>query len=98
MQTVNKEYDGDDYAYLYGYQYRDTEIGVNIEKLWKDSAGRGRTKELNFIENFSKVMTHEELHREIFNSLLELYEPGEELIVDKISGSDELKLKRSCYE
>lgn len=93
MQIVNKD---EDFEYLYGYQLRDTEIGVNIEKLWKDTLGRGKVKELNFIENFAKVFTHEELHREIFYSLLELYEPGEELIVDKISNSNKLKLKRGC--
>ena len=90
MQTQNKD---EDFKYLYGYQYRDTEIGVNIEKLWKDTKGRGKVKEMNFIDNFSKVMIHEELHREIFYCLLELFEPKEELIVDLISGSDRLVLK-----
>jgi hypothetical protein len=90
MQMRNKP---EDFKYLYGYQTRETEIGVNVEKLWKDTKGRGRVKEKNFIENFCKVMTHEELHREIFYAILELYEPKEELIVDKISKSNRLVLK-----
>jgi hypothetical protein len=90
MQTQNKD---EDFKYLYGYQMRDSEIGVNIEKLWKDTKGRGRVKEKNFIENFAKVLTHEELHREIFYSLLDLYGDGEEFIVDKMSKSNRLVLK-----
>jgi hypothetical protein len=90
MQTQNKD---EDFKYLYGYQTRDTEIGINIEKLWKDTKGRGRVKEKNFIENFSKVLTHEELHREIFYSLLGLFEDKEERIVDKMSKSNRLVLK-----
>ena len=79
--------------YLYGYQTRETEIGINLEKLWKDTKGRGRVKEKNFIENFCKVLTHEELHREVFYSILDLYEPKEELIIDLISGSNKLVLR-----
>jgi len=90
MQTQNKD---EDFKYLYGYQTRDTEIGVNLEKLWKDTKGRGRVKERNFIENFSKVLTHEELHREIFYSILDLFEKKEERIVDKMSKSNRLVLK-----
>lgn len=93
MQTQNKNKD-EDWGYLYGYQTRETEIGVNIEKLWKDTKGRGKQKELNFIENFTKVMTHEELHRQIFYSILELFEPKEEEIVDDISESNELEVKK----
>ena len=85
---------GEEYEGIYGFQTREAEIGVNIELLWRHTAGRGRKKEINFIENFSKVLCHEEIHREIFYSLLDLYECAEELIVDKISDSDSLKLKR----
>jgi hypothetical protein len=92
MQTQNKN-KNEEWGYLYGYQLREAEIGVNLEKLWKDSLGRGKVREQNFIENFSKIYLHEELHRQIFYSILELYEPKEELIVDKMSKSNRLKVK-----
>lgn len=91
--TLKPNNEVEDWGYLYGFQMREAEIGVNIEKLWKDTKGRGKKKELNFIENFAKVYLHEELHRQIFYSLLEIYEPQEELIVDSMSGSDKLEVR-----
>ena len=68
---------------LYGALLEDGEIYVNVPLLYKHSKS-----EEAFIENFSKIITHELLHREI-KSILSY---DDERIVDEISGSNNLNL------
>jgi len=62
---------------------------VNFKELWEFVCGNGRVKhkEDYFIKKFSEVVTHEIIHAEIFEIMLDLFMEKEEEIVDKLVGS-----------
>ena len=78
---------------MYGYQVRETDIAINIAKIWRKTRGVKR-KEDNFIHNFCKVVTHEELHRQIFNIFIDQFYEKEEEIVDVLSGTSNMRVKK----
>jgi len=101
MCITNKFRKREDVNDRYGYCELERTVGVNLNKLWDDTLGKNlKRKEKNFINNYCKILNHEYLHYCIAYILFTFFEDKEELLVDKISCSDKIKvLKNSmCVE
>lgn len=65
-------------------------IKVNVYDIWKlvkrDKRIKKKNQEDKFINKFTKVITHEFIHKEISDVMGDLYLKQEEKIIDKIVG------------
>lgn len=76
----------------YGYFDVSKVIGVNLSGLWRAADNEGQ-----FIDYYCKIVQHEWLHEQIFESLWELYMEKEESIVEMLSSTGPISSK-SCKE
>jgi len=75
---------------MYGYfeQEATNVVAINVYTIWKDVSNDNRIKykEDGFIRWFCKTVTHEYIHQQIKDVMEELFNDGEELVVDKMIG------------
>lgn len=66
---------------LYGYyEPEDGEIGINVQLLWEDA----KDNEDKFIRHFAKIMQHEKLHETVSTTITNLYDDGEEEVIENM--------------
>ena len=86
---------------LYGYCIpgtKNSQIYVNIEKIWKESVTRApKHPETRFIKVFSGTYTHELLHA-LISQAKKNYDYGEEKIIYTLLGEHWTKQSESYYK
>jgi len=66
---------------LYGYyEPENGEIGINVQLLWEDA----KDNEDKFIRHFAKIMQHEKLHETVSETITNLYDDGEEEMIENM--------------
>ena len=77
---------------LASYLVEERKIVVHLPEIWRMS----KVLNIDFVDAFTKIITHEVLHHVIMQEIPEKYIKmfdGQELIVNKLSGTGQLLLK-----
>lgn len=90
MKSLVQINDLEDYGCpTYGLQECNNSFFINLERLWKDS-----NDESIFINNYMKVYLHEFIHYTIHDIINSMYTDKEEVIVDAMADSEDLKIPK----